>query len=348
MQNFTDIPSTRTLSDSLAEILNNDKTALSLSSGTAFPTTNLQLGMPCYRSDEQKLYILTQISPSAVWKLWMDFTGSEGKAPNAEAVDGVDSSTIVPNTRQINAGTGLSGGGDLSANRTLSLAAGAAAANLGFTPLNKAGDTATGNLLTQAEVIGVNKTDANLARLLLKNTNREWTVSNYGSQFGPNGSFNIADETAGAVRLQIDTGGRVITPSLPAFSASKTSGGTNVGGEQVFNSVYENNGGHYNSANGRFTAPVTGRYFFSAALMTGYQFDYANKFLLWKFLKNGGTELMSQWFQAYNYSNANDKMVSGSILATLNAGDYVSVSVSSTYPNYYTAGYNHFSGFLIG
>ena len=49
MQNFTDIPSSRTLSDSLIEILNNDKTAISCNSGTTFPTTNLQIGMLCYR-----------------------------------------------------------------------------------------------------------------------------------------------------------------------------------------------------------------------------------------------------------------------------------------------------------
>lgn len=89
MQNYTEIPSSRTLSDSLSEILNNDKTIMSLSSGTSFPTTNLQLGMPCYRSDEQKLYLLAQVSP-AVWKLWMDFTASSGKAPNADTLDGID------------------------------------------------------------------------------------------------------------------------------------------------------------------------------------------------------------------------------------------------------------------
>lgn len=71
MQNYTEIPSTRTLSDSLAEILNNDKTALSCSSGTAFPTTNLQLGMLCFRSDLIKLYQLVATSP-VTWRLIMD------------------------------------------------------------------------------------------------------------------------------------------------------------------------------------------------------------------------------------------------------------------------------------
>lgn len=95
MQNFTDIPSTRTLSDSLAEILNNDKTAISCSSGAAFPTANLQLGMLCFRTDQSKLYILKATSPSAVWVEIMDVTASSGKAPNAEAVDGIDGAAVV-------------------------------------------------------------------------------------------------------------------------------------------------------------------------------------------------------------------------------------------------------------
>lgn len=95
MQNFTDIPSTRTLSDSLAEILNNDKTAISCSSGTTFPTTNLQLGMLCFRTDQNKLYILKGTSPSAVWVEIMDVTASSGKAPNAEAVDGINGSAVL-------------------------------------------------------------------------------------------------------------------------------------------------------------------------------------------------------------------------------------------------------------
>jgi hypothetical protein len=71
MQNFTDIPSSRTLSDSLNEILNNDKTAISCNSGTTFPTTNQQVGMLCYRSDQLKLYQLISTNPDS-WRLIMD------------------------------------------------------------------------------------------------------------------------------------------------------------------------------------------------------------------------------------------------------------------------------------
>jgi hypothetical protein len=51
--------------------------------------------------------------------------------------------------------------------------------------------------------------DATMARMGLKNTNREWTISNYGTSFSPNGGFVIADETAAAVRMVIDTNGNV-------------------------------------------------------------------------------------------------------------------------------------------
>ena len=90
MQNYTEIPSTTTLSDSLSQILNNDKTALSLSSGTAFPTVNLQQGMPCFRTDEQKLYILTVVSP-VTWKMVIDLSATVGKVANADLLDGIDS-----------------------------------------------------------------------------------------------------------------------------------------------------------------------------------------------------------------------------------------------------------------
>ena len=73
MQNFTDIPSSRTLSDSLIEILNNDKTGISCNSGTTFPTTNLQIGMLCYRTDQLKLYQLIGTNPDN-WRFIMDLS----------------------------------------------------------------------------------------------------------------------------------------------------------------------------------------------------------------------------------------------------------------------------------
>lgn len=70
MQQFTDIQSTETLANSRSLLLNNDKTIMSCHSGTAFPTTNLVVGMLCLRTDEMKLYQLKDLTPN--WKLIFD------------------------------------------------------------------------------------------------------------------------------------------------------------------------------------------------------------------------------------------------------------------------------------
>ena len=123
MQNFTTIPSSETLTNSLSPLLNNDKTALSNSSGTVFPTTELQVWMKCWRSDQQKLYVLTSASP-ATWVLLADLSsGSTTVAAAIAATSANDSATLA---------------GQLPSYYT------DIPSRLGYTPLNKAGDTATG------------------------------------------------------------------------------------------------------------------------------------------------------------------------------------------------------------
>lgn len=78
MQSYTAIPTSQSLQSSLALLLNNDKTAISCSSGSAFPTANLIVGMLCYRTDQQKLYLLTELTP--VWVLLLDLSGSSAAA----------------------------------------------------------------------------------------------------------------------------------------------------------------------------------------------------------------------------------------------------------------------------
>lgn len=66
MQSYTEIASTTKLNASLTPLLNNTKTVMSNSSGTAFPTANLQIGMACFRTDDNSLYLLKSTGPS-VW-----------------------------------------------------------------------------------------------------------------------------------------------------------------------------------------------------------------------------------------------------------------------------------------
>jgi hypothetical protein len=67
-QDFTPIQSTDTLAASLPVLNENLVCLLSNFSGTSFPTTNIVVGMECYRSDQQKTYRLKSTGPS-VWVL---------------------------------------------------------------------------------------------------------------------------------------------------------------------------------------------------------------------------------------------------------------------------------------
>lgn len=64
MQSFYSIASTDTLTNSRQFLLNNDKTIMSQSSGTAFPTSELQIGMPCHRTDTNTIWVLKDLTPT--------------------------------------------------------------------------------------------------------------------------------------------------------------------------------------------------------------------------------------------------------------------------------------------
>ena len=81
MQRYTEIPSSEILANSLSQILNNDKTAMSNNAGNSFPTVNIHTGMHCYREDEKKLYVLTD-AEKGKWNISADLSG------DARLIDG--------------------------------------------------------------------------------------------------------------------------------------------------------------------------------------------------------------------------------------------------------------------
>lgn len=105
MQQYTEIPGQEIISASLGDILNNDKTALSCSSGSAFPTQNLQQGMLCLRTDLNQLFQMQDANLTA-WvliadlgrhPLWQDnplVTGTVSVQDGHRRIKGVGNSSL--------------------------------------------------------------------------------------------------------------------------------------------------------------------------------------------------------------------------------------------------------------
>ena len=79
---------------------------------------------------------------------------------------------------------------------------------------------------------------------------------------------NTIQHTGGTSAMTIDSSGRLFTPARPAFSANRSTA-LNISSTNqtvVFNAVTHNQGSHYSNSTGKFTAPVSGLYFFSAGI----------------------------------------------------------------------------------
>lgn len=191
--------------------------------------------------------------------------------------------------------------------------------------------------------------DANMARLTLSNTNRNWSVSNYGTQFAPNGSFNIADETAGAVRLSIDSSGRMTLPAQPAFhaiysGASNTSISSTGSAVVIWNTASVNTGSNYSTSTGRFTAPVAGTYLFYAQIPYT---SVSGGIYLGVLLQKNGSGLAEGYVSVSGYAQPHI-----SVIVTLAANDYVTslyhYNLTSGTLEFSPNGRGYFGGHLIG
>jgi len=101
MQQYTDILGTDLVKDSRVKINNNIKTVGSSFSGAAFPTSDLLVGMVCYRTDRKELYMYAPFNGSDAnpWKLVFKFN-SAGEAlvvnaTNSEYVNH-DNKVVLP------------------------------------------------------------------------------------------------------------------------------------------------------------------------------------------------------------------------------------------------------------
>ena len=154
--------------------------------------------------------------------------------------------------------------------------------------------------------------------------------------------FEVRDASASyATRFAIDSVGRVTTPAQPSFKAKLNAAtGANYSGILVFNNVSFNVGSHYNSSNGRFTAPVDGRYLF--CWYDNVQLPSATALYV-DWMINGnvqGNRIYTMWTTGW-------EGIAGSIIFDLNTNDYVQIYAYSS-GNYDGGLYGSFSGCLLG
>jgi len=145
----------------------------------------------------------------------------------------------------------------------------------------------------------------------------------------------------GTAALTIDSSGRVLTSNRPAFCARNVSNitGATTSRELVFTNVVFNIGGGYNSTNGRYFAPISGRYHITYNLFTT---GVAQRRLSTLHI-NGSTYTETTHESSGDSLNA----LTCSVVISLNANDYVSVFTTANILGSNNI-YCYFSGYLVG
>ena len=236
---------------------------------------------------------------------------------------------------------------------------------------NTSVDNGTFNIDVTNNRVGINRSNPNVG---FEVANSSWRLATYsgagaydgglGGGFNPNNStysmycrdrtdsyWNTLWIEANTILLksgngaftsvQCDASGRVTMPQNPAFNVCNT--GSMNANIWTYNTTNLNRGGHMNLANGRFTAPVAGVYFFTFGTIgtTGHTDQDI-------FLAINGSVLQSAGAARPDDSGAWASMSPGIGVINLSVGDYVQVysSASTAYSD--TNCWLHFRGFLIG
>jgi hypothetical protein len=140
---------------------------------------------------------------------------------------------------------------------------------------------------------------------------------------------------AGTTALSLNNG--IVTDlNKPAFNAFRNSTHT-ASGIAPFDITSVNVGGHYNTSNYRFTAPIAGNYLFSAYLLPNTQTGF-----FFEFYKNGARV---NSLQSGAYAVNADETVSISTIMALVPNDYVQVYVNL---NGFEGTWSSWCGFLLG
>jgi len=175
---------------------------------------------------------------------------------------------------------------------------------------------------------------------------------------GNNGSIGIGASNSLVLQpnnatngINISNSGHVTMSNQPkfhAFGGSSTAQGSDV----IYASTYVNDGGHYNTSNGRFTAPVAGVYLFFWSAIG----NTTNDVYRWYLRVNGSAAISGTGNDVHlrqdNTATGSEYASNGSRVQMLDlaVNDYVTINFQSdsNSSHYVGSDYINFGGYLIG
>ena len=163
------------------------------------------------------------------------------------------------------------------------------------------------------------------------------------------GDFVIASRSGGrSEKMRLHAAGPVTKPLNPSFLArlpAVTNGGNNT---IIFGGTHHNIGSHYNTSNGIFTAPVTGSYLFTFAILMDP--SGTNHYARILFAKNGtsGSTQYGDTLETADYDVQQQfQYLSMSSVIYLSANDTIRLQNDGNSPTYGSS-YGSFGGYLLG
>ena len=190
------------------------------------------------------------------------------------------------------------------------LASGAAISNIGYTPVNKAGDTMSGPLGVGVFTHGSNSGEARLGRA----DDRYVGVATL--QLGGTSAqiFEIVDKGWSNILFSVADGGAINMPVQPLWSGyNASSSASSWGIVKPFGTRHNKGSYTLDATNGRFTAQVAGSY---VIIWSGHTHNSYTDYL--GIQKNGGNLFLSYVNNGHAWNN-----FEMSTTTYLNAGDYI-------------------------
>ena len=144
--------------------------------------------------------------------------------------------------------------------------------------------------------------------------------------------------------MTISKEGYVNNPARPAFDVTVSNGSVSSGNTIVFNEADLNNGTHYSTSNGKFTAPITGTYLFYFGALK----DATTAVARIKLLKNDGSYIHNRELRLDNRPTISyGENAATVIICSLSSGNTVEVRVTEGTIYGSSDGYTYFGGYLL-